>query len=130
MYQCWKFEGSFINALDRLACQIITDRGIAMIPLPRWGRTLDWRMDRKKKKRTLHVVHYGLCTPIVLCPLYIAHPASCTLCTLYTMALYSTGQDGFAVGVWVALLHCCLYCDHLYARHLSSFRHLVTELGK
>ena len=48
MYQCWKLEGAFVNASDRPACQTITDRGIAMIPLPRWGRTLDWRMNKKK----------------------------------------------------------------------------------
>ena len=48
MYHYRKFEGSFVNASDRLACQAITDRGFAMIPLPSWGRTWAWRMHKKK----------------------------------------------------------------------------------
>ena len=40
----------FFNASNRMACQIITDRGVAMIPLPRWGYTLDWRRTKKKGK--------------------------------------------------------------------------------
>ena len=47
MYQFSKFEGSFVNASDRLACQIITDRGIAMIPLPKWR--VEWSGGSKKK---------------------------------------------------------------------------------
>ena len=35
---------------DRLAKQIITDRGFDKIRLPTWGRTLDWRLFKKKKK--------------------------------------------------------------------------------
>ena len=35
--QSRKSGGSFLNASDRPACQTITDRGIAMIPLPRMG---------------------------------------------------------------------------------------------
>ena len=37
------------NASDRLACQIITDRGVTMIPLPRWDRTEDRRMHKNKE---------------------------------------------------------------------------------
>jgi hypothetical protein len=54
MYQCWKSEGWFINASDTLACQTIKDRGIAMIPLPRWGGTMDWWRNKKKNKN--HVI--------------------------------------------------------------------------
>ena len=32
----------------RPACTTIMDRGFAMIPLPRWGRTEDWRVHKKK----------------------------------------------------------------------------------
>ena len=39
----------FSNASDRPACTIITDRGVAMIPLPDRGRTLDWWMYPQKK---------------------------------------------------------------------------------
>ena len=46
-YHYRKPEGSLVNASDRPACQTISDRGVAMIPLPTWGRTLDWRKNQK-----------------------------------------------------------------------------------
>ena len=46
MHQYRKFEVLF-SASNRPASQTITDRGTAMILLPRWGRTLDWRKQKK-----------------------------------------------------------------------------------
>ena len=36
------------NTLNRPACQTMTDRGMAMIPLPDRGQSRDWRMNEKK----------------------------------------------------------------------------------
>ena len=59
MYQYQKFGEWFLNSLDRLACQTITDRGIAMIPLPTWGRTFDRRMNKKKDAVCVQCVYWG-----------------------------------------------------------------------
>ena len=54
----------FVNASNRPANQSITDRDIAMIPLSsRWGRTLDWR---KQKKASL-VQRIMICQESLAC---------------------------------------------------------------
>ena len=45
------------NPSNRLVCQTIRDRGIAMILLPRWGCTLDWRSKKKKEVGSSSFTH-------------------------------------------------------------------------
>ena len=49
------------NTPDRPAFTTITDRGVAMIPLPEKGRTLDWWMYQKFYFHCIiwHMHHFG-----------------------------------------------------------------------
>ena len=65
-YHYWKSEGNVLsNATDRPACTTVMNRGVAMNPLRRWGRTEDWRMQKKKKAKTIPVKMYQ---SVFLCP--------------------------------------------------------------
>ena len=63
MYHHRKSGELFANASDKPTCQAITDRGIAMIPLPSWGRILDWRTNKKEGFGTYTSDVCTLCEP-------------------------------------------------------------------
>ena len=54
-YLYWKSGSCFVKCPKQTSRNTITDRGVAMIPLPDRGRTQDWR---RKKKGVLHVVQW------------------------------------------------------------------------
>ena len=50
----WPLDGAIaVKKETVMARKAITDRGVTMIPLPDWGRTQDWRMEKKRKKENV-----------------------------------------------------------------------------
>ena len=44
----WNLRDRLSSAPDTPACTTVMDYGVAMTPLPRWGRTEDWQMHKKQ----------------------------------------------------------------------------------